>query len=81
MRAVSLVLAAGLSLLLLLFPYAIGRSLEAADHTGLVLLLMGVCAAFVHGFGYEPERRIWRAMFHPAAAWTLICTGAALIAF
>lgn len=78
-RAASLIVAAGISLLMLLFPFIIGRSLGARDHIGLVVLLMGVSGAFVHGFGYRPERLAWRMLFHPAMAWMLIVAGVLLV--
>lgn len=74
-RALSLSIAGGLALLLLAYPFVFGTQLEARDHVGLTVLLIGMCAAFVHGFGYQPDRRHWRVLFHPLAAWALMGSG------
>lgn len=76
-RALSLTIAIGLSLLLLVFPFLLGSELGAREHVALTLLLLGISGAFVHGFGYEPQRRAWRVLFHPLTAWSLVCVGLA----
>lgn len=78
-RAASLAAASGVALLLMLFPYALGPELGGVERTGLFALLFGVSGAFVHGFGYTPQRRIWRLAFSPAAAWSLMIAGALLL--
>jgi predicted membrane protein len=70
-RIVSLTLAVSISLLLLLFPFTLGPRLSRADHIALVILLLGTAGAFVHGFGFTPERKVWRALFSPAVSWPL----------
>ena len=75
-RLASLLLAGGVTLLLMLFPFVLGTELTSTDRIGLFALLFGVSGAFVHGFGYAPEGAAWRLLFSPLAAWSLILVGA-----
>lgn len=74
-RGFSLALALGISLTLLLYPYLLGQ-INRTAHIALPILLLGVSASFVHGFGYRPENKLWRALFSAPSAWALITIGA-----
>lgn len=77
-RALSLLLAASLSLALLLLPAMRGAALSPGAHAWLTPLVMALCAGFVHGVGFRP-RRIWaRAPLHPALLWPAMLGLAAL---
>ena len=78
-RALSLAAAAVLSLTLLIYPYALGHTMDRAAHAALPMLLFGVSGAFVHGIGYEPDNRFLRALFGAPVAWMLIALGMALL--
>jgi predicted membrane protein len=80
-RAVSLVVALTVSLVLMLFPFVLGRTMTAATHSGLSLLLLGVAAGLVHGFGFRPDSRLLGVVFSPLVAWPLMAAGFAILAF
>jgi predicted membrane protein len=80
-RAVSLVVGLAVSLVLMIFPFVLGRTVTAVTHTGLSLLLLGVAAGLVHGFGFRPDNRMLRFVFSPLAAWPLMAAGFAILAF
>lgn len=67
-RAVSLLLALGVSGVMFAFPQA----LQNAGHGVLSLLMLGVCAGFVHGVGFIPEHGFWRGLFGPWVAWPIM---------
>lgn len=79
-RFASLVAATAVTALLMLFPFVLGTEISALNRLGLFALLFGVSGAFVHGFGYAPERAAWRLLFSPAAAWSLMLAGAVCLA-
>jgi predicted membrane protein len=68
-RAVSLLLAVGLAVALLLLPAMRGRELTAAGHGLLTPLLLAICGGFVHGLGYVPRNRILRWLLRPQLLW------------
>ena len=78
-RALSLAAAAILSLALMIYPYALGHTMDRVTHTALPVLLFGVSGAFVHGIGYEPDNRFLRALFGAPVAWILIAAGIFLL--
>jgi predicted membrane protein len=78
-RALSLAAAAGLSLMLIIYPYALGHTMDRAAHAALPVLLFGVSGAFVHGIGYEPDNRFLRTLFSAPVTWMLIALGIALL--
>ena len=78
-RTLSLAAAGGFSLMLLLYPYALGTTIDRAMHVALPVLLLGISGAFVHGVGYRPDNRLLRVLFSAPTAWALIAVGAALL--
>jgi cyd operon protein YbgE len=69
-RALSLVPAFALMILITLFP----RGMAAADgspisHSVLMLIMWGMSAGFVHGVGFVPHNRIVRVLLGPVIAW------------
>lgn len=80
-RAISLVVALVVSLVLMVFPFVLGRTVTAVTHTGLSLLLLGVAAGLVHGFGFRPDNRMLGVVFSPLVAWPLMAAGFVLLAF
>ena len=71
-RAISLLLAAMLSVGLLLLPAMRGRELSAAGHGLLTPLLLAICGGFVHGLGYVPRNRFLRRLLQPQLLWPLM---------
>lgn len=70
-RWLSLLAAIALAATTLAYP----RALAHLNHGVLMLLMLGMSAGFVHGVGFVPEHRLWRALFSPAVAWPLLAMG------
>jgi cyd operon protein YbgE len=75
-RALSLLLAFGLMLLITLLP----RGLTVEDgsplgHGVLALVMWGMSAGFVHGVGFIPRNRVLRVLLGPVVAWLGISVG------
>ncbi len=70
-RWLSLTLAAALAVLVTVYPPAIAHM----PHGEISLVIWGICAGFVHGMGFDPENRYWRALFSPWIAWLLMGLG------
>ena len=70
-RLASLLLGAGLALALLLLPAARGRELTGAQHGWMTLVLVAVCALFVHGSGFRFRRAWLQCLFSPWVLWPL----------
>jgi predicted membrane protein len=78
-RTISLGAALAISAVLMLYPYALGTKMTPMLHTALPLMMIGVAGAFVHGFGFHPQRRVFATLFSPIAAWPLMVVGLALL--
>ncbi len=74
-RLFSFVLALGLSGMIFFDP----RAFAHAGHGLLSLVMLGVCAGFVHGVGFVPAHRVWRIAFSPWVAWPLMGVGLWLV--
>ena len=74
-RALSLLLAAPLALLLLIHPAAYLDDQGRYSHSLLMLVMLGISGGFVHGVGFDPYSRLWRTIFHPLGCWLLLGLG------
>lgn len=74
-RAVSLLMAVPLSLVLLIHPASMLDAHGHYSHSMLMLVMWGVAGGFVHGVGFEPRAMAWRVVFHPLPAWVLMALG------
>ena len=74
-RMLSLLMAASLAILITLYPLPLARM----SHGMLTMLVWGICAGFVHGMGFDPQSRVWRWLFSPVLAWTLMGLGVVVI--
>lgn len=74
-RALSLLLAAPLALLLLIHPAAYLDDQGRYSHSLLMLVMLGISGGFVHGVGFDPINRLWRLLLGPACAWPLLILG------
>ena len=74
-RALSLLLAVPLALLLLLHPVALLDGHGRYSHALLTLVMWGICSGFIHGIGFDPYSRLWRSVFHPVGGWLLLGLG------
>lgn len=78
-RAVSLLLAAPLALVLLIHPAAMLDSEGRYSHGLLMLVMWGISSGFIHGVGFDPYSRVWRTVFHPLGGWLLMVLGYAML--
>ncbi|WP_201752556.1 cyd operon YbgE family protein [Pseudomonas sp. QL9] len=78
-RALSLLLAAPLALVLLIHPALMLDAQGGYSHGLLMLVMLGVSAGFVHGVGFDPRGRLWALLFGPACGWPLMLLGYALL--
>jgi cyd operon protein YbgE len=74
-RALSLLLAAPLALLLLIHPGAYLDEQGRYSHGLLMLVMLGISAGFIHGVGFDPIARVWRLLFGPTLGWPLALLG------
>ena len=59
--------------------FANPRAFAQAGHGWLALVMLGVCAGFVHGVGFMPYARAWRILFSPWLAWAIMGLGLWLV--
>lgn len=78
-RALSLLLAGPLALLLLIHPAAMLDAQGGYSHGLLMLVMLGVSAGFIHGVGFDPRTLPWRWLFGPVLAWGLMALGYGLL--
>ncbi len=74
-RLFSLVAAIALSGTIFAWP----KALAHVNHGLLSLVMLGVCAGFVHGVGFVPHGRVWRIACSPWLAWPLMGAGFFLV--
>ncbi len=74
-RFISLVAAAAVVVITAFYPRLIAEDSAGVPHGFLVVLLMGMSAAWVHGFGFIPENRTLRVLFSPWVAWPVMLAG------
>jgi len=74
-RALSLLMAVPLSLVLLIHPASMLDANGHYSHSLLMLIMWGVAGGFVHGVDFEPRALAWRVAFHPLLAWALMAVG------
>jgi len=70
-KAVSLALAFAFTAALLLLPAMRGGELTPAGHGLLTPTLLALCALFVHGIGYRPDRAWVGRVLSPWVLWPL----------
>ncbi|MEW6133375.1 MAG: cyd operon YbgE family protein [Pseudomonadota bacterium] len=78
-RAVSLVAAGILALIIMLYPVALSQDGTTPSHGLLTLVMLGISAGFIHGVGFTPRGLAWKWLFHPVLAWLLMAAGFVLL--
>lgn len=71
-RFISMLLALIITALLFIFPGHIAGSLEELNHDYLMLLMLGLSVAFIHGMGFYPRFWLWKIIFSPYFAWGVL---------
>lgn len=74
-RTVSAVAAFAVTATVIFFPRLIATDMHHVPHEQLVILLLGMSAAYVHAFGFTPENCWLKWVFSPAVAWPLLLIG------
>lgn len=74
-RWISLISAGLLALVILIYPIVLSKNGEAPSHGPLILLMLGICAGFVHGVGFVPQSTLLQKVFSPFVAWPLMLAG------
>lgn len=74
-RVVSLLAATAIVAVVVLYPRLIAENAAEVPHGFLVLLLIGMSCAWVHGFGFIPQNPILKIAFSPLVAWPVIALG------
>lgn len=71
-RLFSMLLALGLSVILLINPNHIAESSAQLDHGYLTILMIALSAVFVHGSGFKPRFWLWKVVFSPYLSWAIL---------
>ncbi|WP_317928681.1 cyd operon YbgE family protein [Halioxenophilus sp. WMMB6] len=79
-RLVSLFLAAGLSLVVLVAPWLLSAEAGAINHGLLAMVFWGISVGFVHGVGYVPVAQFWQWALNPLLAWMVMAWTTVLVA-
>jgi cyd operon protein YbgE len=75
-RLFSLLLAIGLTVLVLAYPKAFApEGIHSVRHDLLSLMMLGIAAGFVHGVGFVPQQIGWRILLGPYLGWLLMLSG------
>jgi predicted membrane protein len=78
-RNILLVTAVFIVAALFVYPRILGTSIGPIEHWALLLVLLGVCGAFVQGVGFKPEFKLARLLLGPIAAWIFVILGVVLL--
>ena len=80
LRSSALIVAVALTGALTFAPFLFASVMDGKAHARISVLLLGVCAAFAYGVGFEPKGPRLRAGW-ALGVWTLLALGAAMIVF
>ncbi len=70
-RKLSLLLAASVVAVIVLYPRLIAEDSASVPHGWLVMMMFGMSACWFYGFQFEPKN-VWLARLLPLVGWTLI---------
>jgi predicted membrane protein len=74
-------LAAGASLIGLVFRFLLARQATRLNQMILLLMMAGIAGGFIYGAGFRPENKVLRLCIAPAVTWTaMLATLGALVA-
>lgn len=70
-----------LSLVGLVFPFLLGAQATGVNQSLLMLMMLGIAAAFIHGAGFSPQAPWLRWLISPAVSWpVMLVSGGFLVA-
>jgi predicted membrane protein len=73
-RHISLILALVLSALLFIFPQVVTEN-GKAQHSLLMLLLIGNIIGYIHGVGFKAYSKLYQLILSPLVGWPMMITG------
>ena len=76
LRFLSLLAAAAVMVLIVLYPRAIAPDSASVPHGWLELMLYGMSICWIYGFGFSPQHRVFRALLHPVVGVVCLLIGA-----
>jgi predicted membrane protein len=80
-RGLSLCFAVTLSLVGLVFPFLLGANATGLNQSVLVVMMLGIAGAYLHGAGFRPKQAWLRWLMSPAVCWpVMLVSGALLVA-
>jgi predicted membrane protein len=71
-RALSLSFAITLSLVGLVFPFLLGSHATGLNQSLLMVMMLGIGGAYIHGAGFEPRQNWLRGLLSPAVTWPVM---------
>jgi predicted membrane protein len=75
-RGISLVLAGIAAIIGLIFPFLAATRPTALNQSVILIMLLGISGAFIHGVGFRIQNKWMASVTHPAFTWPLITAGA-----
>lgn len=72
MRFISILLALMITGVLLIFPGRIASNLDQLNEGYVMLLMLGLSSAFIHGVGFDPRFWLWKILFSPYLSWVIL---------
>jgi predicted membrane protein len=71
-RGLSLAFAFTLSLVGLVFPFLLGAHATALNQSILMVMMLGIVGAYIHGAGFQPRQKWLRGLLCPAVTWPVM---------
>jgi len=75
LRALSLVMALVLAGCVFWQPGEFASSTSQLEVWHGIILIWAVCTGLIHGFGFRPNRSVWKAFFSPLPAMIILLAG------
>jgi predicted membrane protein len=80
LRGISLALAGITAIIGLVFPFLAATQATALNQSVILIMLLGVSGAFIHGVGFRIQNKWMASLTNPAFTWPLITAGALSLA-
>jgi predicted membrane protein len=79
LRVGSVILALIASVIGLVFPFLLARQANGLNQSILLLMMVGIAGAFIHGAGFQPHARAMKIITSPWSTWPVITACCALM--
>jgi predicted membrane protein len=65
----------------LVLPFLLGANATGLNQSILMVMMLGIVGAFIHGAGFRPKQPWLRWLISPAVSWpVMLVSGALLVA-